>query len=403
MSAVQPVRVANIPPFQGGQKLMLGFALAGAVGLGLTLLGGFMDPKRTLAAYLVAFVYWVGVAVGALLLLTAFHASNARWIVVVRRLIETLALPTLVLAPLFIPLGLGLKHLYVWVEPPGSLPEHMLHLLHHKAPYLNVPFFLIRTALYFAIWIGVAFLLYSWSRKQDGSPGNTALTLKQRRFSAGILPLLALAITFAAFDWMMSLEPTWFSTIFGAYYFAGAFLSAIAVTTLIALRGRGETLLHHTVTPEHFHSLGKLLLAFVAFWAYIAFSQFMLIWIANIPEEVTWYQSRIGPGWRPLAIALAVGHFLIPFAALLSASLKRVPKLLAAVALWCLFMHWIDLHWLVLPTLYPDAPHFHWTDLTAFVGVGGVYGAFAVFRFRGVAPVPVGDPYLAQSIGYVQP
>jgi hypothetical protein len=191
--------------------------------------------------------------------------------------------------------------------------------------------------------------------------------------------------------------------MFGVYYFAGAFLSAIALVTLIALRGRDERLLHHTVTAEHFHSLGKLLLAFVSFWAYIAFSQYLLIWIANLPEEVTWYAIRTVTGWRPVAIALAVGHFIIPFFALLSASLKRVPKLLAAVALWCLAVHWVDLYWLVMPSLYPRGPNLHWTDLTAFLGIGGVYGAFAVYRLRGVTAVPVGDPFLAHSLRYAQP
>ncbi len=390
-------------PYLGGRRLLLTLSAISAAGLLLTLLGATFDARRALAAYLIAFTYWLSAGLGALLLLCAFHATGAQWAVVLRRLVETLALPCLILAPLFIPLALGLRHLYLWVDPPADLGTHALHLLEHKRPYLNVPFFLVRAALYFALWIGVSQAISAWSRRQDSRKGDVALTVRQRRLATGSLPFLALAITFASFDWLMSLEPTWFSSIYGVYLFAGAFLCALALLTLVALRGRGATLLHNAVTWEHFHSLGKLLLAFVAFWAYIAFSQYLLIWQANLPEEVTWYQVRAGTGWRPVAFALVLCHFILPFFALLSAALKRNAKLLGAVALWCLAVHWVDLYWLILPSLYPSGPNLHWTDLTAFAGVGGAYGAFAVYRLRGVLPVPVGDPFLAHSLGYVQP
>ncbi len=395
----------KLPAFSGGRQLLLGCLGAAGLGLGLTFVGIWLEPRRALAAYLVAYLYWAGASVGALLLLASFHASGARWVTVARRLLETLALPCLTLAPLFLPLALEMRHLYVWVDPPAALGEHALHLLAHKRPYLNVPFFLVRAALYFALWGALAQLLWRWSVRQDASSVDVqrALQLRARRVASAALPALALAITFAAFDWLMSLEPTWFSTIFGVYLFAGAYLSAIALVTLVALAGRDERLLHRAVTAEHFHSLGKLLLAFVCFWAYIAFSQYLLIWIANLPEEIPWYRVRTGELWRPVALALAVGHFLLPFFALLSAALKRVPRLLAAVALWCLAFHWVDLHWLVLPSLYPEGPRLHWTDLTAFAGVGGVFGAFAIWRLRGVLPVAVGAPELADSLRYVQP
>jgi hypothetical protein len=376
-------------------------AATGLGGLALTLVGGLaLDARRALYSYLVAFVYWIGVALGALILLGAFHASNARWPVVLRRFLETVpqTLPLFVL--LFVPLAVGMGHLFPWVDPHG-LEGEMAHAVHPKTPYLNPTFFVVRAAIYFAVWIAVAHLLRAWSVRQDEAGGVT-LTRWQRRLGAGSLPFLALTMSFAAFDWMMSLDPRFFSTIFGVYWFAGSFVATFAVVIVAATLTRGDpAAFGHHLNLEHFHSLGKFLLAFVAFWAYVAFSQFMLIWIANIPEEVPWYILRIEGGWRWVAAFLALFHFLVPFFLLLSRELKRSPRALSGLAAWLLLVHWMDVYWLVMPHLHAAGPRPWLFDLTAFVGVGGVAVAFTVLRMRGTAPVPVSDPYLEDSLRYL--
>jgi hypothetical protein len=389
----------NATPFQGGGRLAGSAAAVAAVTLGLTAAGAASDPRQAVASYLVAFVYWLGIALGALILLGALHASKARWPVVLRRFLETIpqTLPIFVL--LFVPLVLGLKHVFAWVEPAGLTGE-LAHAVAHKRPYLNVPFFLARAAVYFVVWIAVAHLLRAWSVRQDRTGGHD-LTLRQRRLGAAALPFLALTLSFASFDWMMSVDPRFFSTIFGVYWFAGSFLGAFAVLVIAtaATRERPDHFGHH-LNADHVHTLGKFLLAFTAFWAYIAFSQFMLIWIANVPEEVPWYIVRTGSPWGRVGIFLAVGHFALPFAVLLSRDLKRDPRRLAVVAAWLLLVHWVDLHWVIMPHVHEAGPSPSWMDLTAFVGVGATFLACLVYRMRGAATVPVRDPYLEESLRY---
>ncbi len=391
----------TLTPWQGGRRFLSGAAAVGAAGLALTLVGGLVfDARRALFSYLVAFVYWVGIALGTLILLGAFHASAARWPVVLRRFLETVpaSLPAFVV--LFVPIAAGMRHLFPWVDP-HALEGEMARAVEHKTPYLNTPFFLARAGIYFVFWIVVAHLLRAWSVRQDSSGGAT-LTTRQRRLGAGSLPFLALTLSFAAFDWMMSLDPRFFSTIFGVYWFSGSFMSAFAVTIIAAALTRPDpTAFGHHMNVEHFHALGKFMLAFVAFWAYVAFSQFMLIWIANIPEEVPWYILRIDHGWRFVGAFLAVFHFFVPFFLLLNRRVTRNPRALSWVAAGLLFVNWVDLYWVVMPHLHPQGPRPWLFDLTAFAGVGGVAIAFTVLRMRGAAAVPVRDPYLEDSLRYL--
>ncbi len=384
-------------PFGGGGRLLRGAAVAAAAGLGLTAVGAALDLKRALFGYHVAFTYWVGIAVAALILLMIFHAAGARWMVVVRRILEVIPLTTAVLAALFVPVALGMRHLFPWVDLGGVTGE-ALHLWEHRRPWLNVPFFLLRAALYFGLWIAVSHLLHRWSVRQDES-GSPELTVKQRRLGAGALPLVALAITFAAFDWQMSLDASLASTIFGVYYFAGSFVAAVAVLILAVVAARGRGVLQG-VSENHLHSLGKFLLAFTAFWAYIALSQYLLIWIANIPEEAPWYLLRNAGGWRLVGLFLVIFHFAVPFFLLLSRDLKRNPRALALMAGWILVVHYVDVYWVVMPRLHPEAPRPSLFDLTAWVGIGAAALAFALWRLRGRHPVPVRDPFLPDSLGY---
>jgi hypothetical protein len=393
--------------FHGGRRLMLGAGAVGVLGLAITAVGLFVDARQALFSYLVAFAYWVGIAVAGLILLAILHAARARWMVVLRRPVEWVVMSLPVMVLLALPVYLGVKELFVWSWPEetlaGLLGSEGLHHLHKKHAYLNIPFFAIRGLLYFALFLGVGELLLRWSFKQDEVGGHELLG-KQRWLSPAALPFLALGMTFAGFDWLMTLTPLWQSTIFGVYYFAGSFLSAIAVVTLASLASRKDKDLHGAhMTLHHFHNLGKLLLAFTSFWAYIGFSQFMLVWVGNLPEETPYYVVRMQTPWASVSTFLVIGHFVLPFVVLLSRTAKLKLPLLGAAAGWILLVHFVDLHWLVMPALHDAGPNFSVFDLTAWLGVGGVAVAFAVFRLRGRFAVPVQDPYLPDSLRYVQP
>ncbi len=392
----------NATRFEGGQTTIRRALVLAAAGLGLTLLGGLFDASRALQAYHVAFTYWAGIAVGALLINMAFQAGKARWHVVLRRVLESIPLAAPLLLVLAIPVLLGMARLFPWVNTAG-LDDELRHLAEHRRGYLNVPFFVVRTLVYFAVWIVVGHLLHGWSVRQD-TEGGVELTAKQRRLGAGALPFVAIAMTFAAFDWQMSLDLHLASTIFGLYYFAGSFLSAFAVVILAVNASRGTAGMPGALMNEnHYHSLGKYLLAFVAFWAYMAFSQYLLIWIANLPEEVPWYLARNRGAWLPVSVALVLFHFVVPFFVLLSRRLKRSPGGLGFMAVWILVIHYVDVYWVMMPALRHDPDHalsVHWTDLPAVIGVGAALLAFVVWRMRGRAVVPVGDPYLPESLRY---
>ena len=396
-------REVSLPDrFQGGRGLMMGGALGGVVLVLATLAGLAIDPQHAMFSYLVAYAYWAGIGMASVLLLMIFHAFGAKWMVVLRRPLEAMATTVILFAVLFIPIIVGLKHLYIWVEPPATLGREALKVLAHKQPYLNQTFFVVRTAFYFLWLIVISTRLFGWSTQQDQS-GVVDLTRKQRLLGTGALPLTALVFTFAAFDWLMSLNPLWFSTIFGVYYFAGSFVSVFSILSIAILRARGKDQFGDYVSIEHTHNVGKLMLSFTAFWGYIAFSQFMLIWIANLPEEIPFFAVRLKGEWAWVGVLMIFGQFFIPFGALLSRSLKRDPRKLARVAVWILAIHFVDIYWLILPTLTPDSIGFHWTTATAFVGIGLLAISFTIWRMRGRFAVPVKDPYLADSLGYRQP
>ncbi|PTL84033.1 hypothetical protein [Vitiosangium sp. GDMCC 1.1324] len=397
--------------FNGGSKVMTLAGAVGVIGLVLTIVGFVTSAQATMFSYLLAFTYWVGIAVAAIIMQAIFHTAKAKWVTVVRRTMETMGASVVVFIILALPILFGAKYLFPWVDPtnwvfPGTdgvkFTEVELHHLHHKHPYLNLTFFYIRQAIYFAVWAFVAWRLRSWSTQQDES-GALELTVKLRTFSPGALPFLALTITFAGFDWLMTLTPLWQSTIFGVYYFAGSFLAAFCVLTISAVNAQGKNEFGSLLTTAHYHNLGKLMLAFTAFWAYIAFSQFLLIWIANLPEEAGWYKLRIEGPWRSVSLVVFFFGFLLPFFTLLSRNLKLKPKLLAMVAVYLMVMHAVDMYWLIWPAFSPQAPSFHWTIITAFAGVGGLAVAGAIWLARGRYTVPVKDPYIAEALRYVQP
>lgn len=397
--------ISTMERYTDTPKLMPVAGGVGVLGLVLTAVGYFTNPAATAFSYLIAFVYWVGIAVATLIMLAIFLTAKARWPTILRRSMETMANTVPIFAVLFLGLIPMMAHLFPWL--PGSelakefAPEELPHLAHKQHGYLNIPFFAVRQVIYFVVWGFVAYQLRKWSTRQDET-GDVELLAKQRRFAPGTLPFLALTITFASFDWIMSLTPLWQSTIYGAYYFAGSFLAGFCVLTIATVNARGKNLYGNLVTTAHYHNLGKLLLAFTAFWAYIAFSQFLLMWIANLPEEVAWYKLRIEGPWRPVSLALFFLNFVLPFFTLLSRKIKLIPGALVGISIYLLATHWLDLYWLIWPAFSPS-PSFHWTQITAFVGVGGVAVAYGLSRARGHYTLPVKDPYIADSLRYVQP
>ncbi len=380
-----------------GRRFGLATFSAGLACLAATWLDVALEPRLALPSYLVAFAFWCSVSLGALGWLMAFHASKARWIVAVRRPLEALAATFLPLLLLFAPIAARPGELYEWVHPkahPGSGA-----LLAFRHAYLRVPFFRARALVYFTCWIVLATLLWRWSLRQDAQPGHR-LTARQRALSGPGLALLALTGSFAAFDWLMSLEPDWYSTTYGFYFLSGAMLAAMALLILVVAVADRRKLLGVDLLPAHYHNLGKLLFTFVCFWAYIAFTQYLLVWIANEPAEISWFVARTAQGWKRVAILLVVVHFALPFLILLSRDVKRRRPLIAAMAAFLLAAHYVDVYWLVMPRPYPLGPHPRWTDAVAFVAMGGVLLGWAALRLAGRALVPVGDPYLAESLRY---
>lgn len=393
----------DIQKYDGGRNVMAGAGAVGALGLLATFAGmATADGRPAAYSYLFAFTYWAGISFASVILLQIFHAFRAKWMVVLRRPVEIMAVSISLFLVLFIPIIFGLKNIYSWVEPAADLPREALKLLAHKRPYLNPTFFIARTFGYLLLATIVSSRLFRLSTKQDAS-GDVQLTARQRRLGAGALPVVAFAFTFAGFDWLMSLNPLWFSTIFGVYFFAGSFVSVLALLIVVTDRARGKNLYGDYVSPDHIHNLGKLMLAFTCFWAYIGFSQFLLIWIAGLPEEVPFFITRMHGEWAAVSVFLIFGHFFIPFFLLLSRARKRNSGRLALVAFWILLVHSVDIYWLIMPSLNPDGLVLHWSLLTAFVGVGGLSIAFAIWRLRGHFSMPVRDPYLADSIAYKQP
>ena len=351
--------------------------------------------RRFFFSYLLSFSYLLTLALGALFFVILQHLTRAGWSVVLRRWAEGISATLPVLAVLAVPIvAFGLHHLYHWTHADAVAADHLLQA---KQPYLNVPFFVLRLVVYFGLWVLLSRYFLSRSLAQDLS-GDPALTQQMERRSAPAMIVFALTATFAAFDLLMSLDPHWYSTMFGVYVFAGSVVSFLALLIIAVYSGQRAGLLRHAVTVEHYHDLGKLLFAFTVFWAYIAFSQYMLMWYANLPEETAWLLRRQSNGWGWIGLVLLFGQFLLPFAALLSRAPKRRPRLVAAVAAWVLVMHWFDLYWVVIPEVTPLRAMPHVLDLTTLLGLGGVVVAVAVHQMRRHSVVPERDPRLQESL-----
>jgi hypothetical protein len=382
-----------------GERLWRGLALVGAVALVVSFAlaaAGAESWRRFFFAYLVNFAFVLSLALGALYFVLLHHLTHSGWSVVVRRIGEALTAALPLLALLFVPVLLGMRELYPWSQTAIAAADHVVH---GKAPYLNVSFFIVRWAVYLVAWTVTARYFFHRSLLQDSS-GDASLTLQMERRAGPAMILFAVTLTFASIDLVMSLDPRWFSTIFGVYYFAGSVVGIYALLTVAAFTLQRSGFLRNAVTVEHYHDLGKLLFGFVVFWAYIGFSQYMLIWYANIPEETGWLAHRQENGWGWVGLLLVFGHFLLPFVALISRAPKRRPRILAAAAVWMLAMHWVDIYWLVMPAGNPGSPAPHLVDLTLLLALGSVFLAGAAFALRGRSLVPERDPRLEESLAF---
>src|SRR5687767_7235404 len=387
---------ATIPPGHPWNRIPVIAAVCALLGIAASAILGAANPKQFFFSWLVSFLFFLSLALGALFFVLIQYAAQGGWGIVLRRIGEMTFATIPVIAALFLPLLLGLHDLFEWSHAEAVAEDA---LLRWKAPYLNVPFFLIRAVLYFGVWSFIAIAYYRGSRGQDvtGDPGVSA---RLRRFAGPALIVLALTQTFASIDWIMSLTPHWYSTIFGVYFFAGSFVGFIALLSIVAVAMRGAGLLDTVISAEHLHDIGKFLFAFTAFWAYIAFSQFFLMWYANMPEETTWYQARLQGSWKTVSIVLMAGHFAAPFLFLMGRAVKRRGSTLALGGAWLLVMHFLDLYWQVMPTLHPEGFRPSALDLAAFAAVGGCFVAAAGWLLRRQALVPLRDPRLAESLAF---
>jgi len=368
----------------------------GVLALGASFALGAGQPGQLFHSYLVAYLFWLTLALGGLFFVLVQFATRAGWSVTVRRVAEHVSGTLPLFALLFIPLFFGLHDLFHWTHGEAVAADE---LLQHKSPYLNETGFYLRSAIYLGSWALLGWYFRRASLSQDVH-GETATTRRLQGLSAPALIIFALTLTFASFDWIMSLDPHWYSTIFGVYIFSGAAVAICAGLILLLLHLQAGGRLTRVVTFEHYHDLGKLLFAFTVFWAYIAFSQFMLIWYGNIPEETAFFEHRWAHGWETVSVFLAAGHFGLPFLFLLSRDVKRRRVTLVAASVWLLVMHYVDLYWLVMPTLHQEHFQVHWLDFATLIGIGGFFLAVLGKLLEGPALVPVRDPRLAEALAF---
>jgi len=377
-----------------GLSVILG--VVAFVALALCGAGAALDPKQFSYSWLFAFGFFFTLCAGCFFWTIVHYATDAEWTVVVRRQLENIAVLVAVLAIFFIPILLLRQHLYEWMNiAPGKEAN-----LDSKRAYLNLNFFILRAAFFLGFFIIASQMLRRFSVKQD-KDGNPKFTIRLRKVAFASLPLFALCLTFGAFDWLMGLNYRWFSTMFGVYIFAGAAGSSMALLVLVITALQRAGYLKNVVTKEHYHIMGKWIFAFCVFWAYIGFGQYMLIWYANIPEEIQYFLTRNTESWWNLSMLLVIGRFFGPFTILLLISIKKHPRQLSYVAGWILLMQMLDIYLVVLPALHGAGVHVSLWDFAALIAIGATL-AFVYLRIVGKTSLfPVRDPRLVESLKLV--
>ncbi len=383
------------PNIQARQRILLA---AGAVLFAIFVLGLFVDRRQFFQSYLFCFTFWLGLSVGSLALLMLQHLVSGGWGFVIRRVLEAATRLLPLLAVFFIPVLVGAKWIYDWMDPQKLNTPALVDKAHG---YLNLPFFTVRAVVYFAIWIGLAFFLNRWSAQQD-QVADPLLKKRMSKLSGPGMVILIFSVTFAAIDWYMSITPAWSSTIYGFIFVAAWALSGLAFVIAVMARLSAEEPMRHVVAHLHFQDLGKLLLALVMLWAYFAFSQYLIIWSGNLPEEIEWYMPRLHGAWGVIALAVLILHFGIPFLLLLSRSLKRDPRLLVLVAMLILAMRIIDLFWMLKPSFTGEHFSVSWMDIVAPIAFGGLWlGAF-LWQLGKRPLIPINDPQFLTVLEQVE-
>lgn len=369
---------------------------AAIVSVILCVLGYVQDPDRFYRSYLVAFTFTSAIGLGAFFFVMVLYMSGSAASVTVRRIMENVMVTLPVGAILFLPLIFGLKHVYPWANPAVVAGSETLR---KKSSFLTENFFTLRTYIYFLVWSVWIFAIYHQSTKQDSQRSIRQMKVIARWSAPGLL-LVILVGTLAAYDWLMSVQPTWYSTIFGLYYLSGGALAFMSVVTLVCLAFRRAGILTQSINIEHYHDLGKWLFATTCFYTYIAFAQYLLIWYANIPEETQFYRVRSHGEWLYISLALPFLRFLIPFFVLVSRPAKRNLTIIGMVAGWSLLMEFLDMYWIVMPVHYPNGPQIHWMDFATIAATVSICGLQFWNRFRRHKMVPVGDLRFEQGLHF---
>ncbi len=370
--------------------------LIGIVASAALLFGAYYNTGQFLHSFLFGYVFWAGIAVGSMALMMLHNLTGGGWGLIIRRCLEASMRTLPLMALLVLPILLGLPHLYIWARPEVVAADE---LLQHKSGYLNSPFFVGRTVLYFAVWLGLAFLLSRWSLEQDRSADPQA-ERRLRIISGPGLVLYGLTATFASVDWVMSLEPHWFSTIYGMLFMVGQGLATLALALVVTMLLRDRKPLTDVISKGRLNDLGNLMLALVMLWAYISFSQFLIVWSGNLPEEIEWYRHRLHGGWMLVALFLVVFHFMAPFAVLLSRNVKRKARVLGAVAACIFVFRLVDLFWIMGPGHDGSSPDVHWMDFAAPVAIGGLWVGVFVRKLQSRPLVPVNHSELRTELNH---
>ena len=366
----------------------------------IALLGAWLRPEEFFRAYLLGYMAWLGVTLGSMAILMLRHLTKGAWGMVIRRILGAAMRCMPLMVVLFLPLLFGLPKLYVWARPLDSIQDQHLkeHLREITGSYLSVNGFVIRAAIYFAVWYALSFFLTKWSAEQDHPP----LRDNSPRFKALSGPGLILygfTFTFAAIDWVMSIDPSWISTIFGLCILIGQVLSALCFAVVVERILFRYKPMSDLLKPEQVHDHGKFMLAFIMMWAYFSFSQWLIIWAGNLPEEITWYMRRLNGGWGYIGLALALFHFAVPFVILLSRPFKRDITRLVWLAIWLMIMRYVDLLWVIEPN-FSKTFSITWLDVVIPLAIGGVWLAYF---FRNLSSMPLVPAYDVFAIEVLEP
>jgi len=386
MSETEPISlgIERLPARIGG---------AGAVVLAVCVAAGFAEKTEFFRSYLIAYLFWIGISLGSLALLMVQHLTGGRWALVIRRILEAGSRTLPLMAAAALPLLAGMRTLYSWSRPGQTDPVVLA-----KAGYLNPQFFAARMIFYFAIWFLLAYFLNKWSKQEDAGEAGVPLWMRLEGLSGIGLVLYGFTVTFASVDWVMSLEPQWYSTIYGLLFMVSQALTAMAFAIAILIWLSDRRPLSQVVRPAQFQDLGSFLLTFVMLWAYLEFSQFLIIWGGNLSDEIPWYIRRMEGVWGNVALLLIILSFFVPFFLLLFRHVKRRPRSLLIVALMVLLMRLVDMYWMVLPAFGGGAVRLSWMNVALPLGMGGVWFAYFLWQLQLLPILPVHDPRMEEIV-----